>query len=197
MARARVTLSRAAMALLFLAAAAGPVRAADPPDTRAFWLEIDLGAARVHHNGHDPLEGVAPNQQPMPAGDDGAGYFRFSLGNMVNSHLALGVEVGGWVIRAGGSGGYGVSAVPALVTARVYPFKQSSFHVRLAGGVVAWREDTPHGYNATGVGCEVGVGYDLRVFGPNHLTPFILYSMARPGSIRMHTVTVGAGYGLW
>jgi hypothetical protein len=63
--------------------------------------------------------------------------------------------------------------------------------------VVAWREDTPHGYNATGVGCEVGLGYDLRAFGPNHLTPFILYSMARPGSIRMHTVTVGAGYGLW
>jgi hypothetical protein len=195
---ARGALSLAAALMLVLVTAA-PSRGQNPnpPIPGGGLFEFDLGASFMRHGGHPPIEGVVAAQQPLPAGQDTWTSFKISALVMANRHLALGLEVGGWVLRAGGSNEYGVSAVPAFVTARIYPFRTVPLHLRVSGGFVAWREDGPHGYNETGLGYEAGIGYDVRIHGHSHLTPFVLYAAARPGDISMHTVTVGVGFARW
>jgi hypothetical protein len=189
--RERQTLRVFVAAFIFLFVAAAPSWAADPVGPRTWWTEIGLGAVKVRQSG-PLLEG-----QPPATADDVGGFLKFGFGHMVDAHLGLGLELGVGFLRAGGSGENAIELFSALVTARVYPFEKSPFHLRLAGGAVGRDDNNPSGPEGTSLGWEAGIGYDLRLTTNGHLTPYVLYQAGRPGGIETHTILFGASYGRW
>lgn len=195
MSRFSVGTARTLEALRFLAAvfvllavAAGPSRAADPPEPRTWWIDLGVGAVDIHHSG--PSAGAS-------AANEAGGFFTLGFGHTVNGHLGLGLEIGASFLRSGGSGENGIVIIPALVTARVYPRERSPFHFRLGGGGVSWQDNNPAGTRAKGLAWEAGIGYDVRLTTYGYLTPFVLYQEGRPGSTTMRALLVGAAYGRW
>ena len=182
---------RVASALAFLGLAAVPSWAADPVEPRTWWIEIGGGAAKVHQFGV-----LTPDSAPATA-DDVGGFFELGFGHMVNDHLGVGLEVGMSSIRAGGSGENAIQFFSGLVTGRIYPLERSPFHIRLAGGSVVRSDRYTPGQTPQHLGWEAGIGYDLKLRGYNHLTPFVVYQSGRPGGVTTRTVLVGAAYGRW
>ncbi len=179
----------AAVVLLFVAA--GTCRAADPVEPRTWWVELDGGAASVHQAGQ-----LFSAEAPAVA-DDVGGFFRLGFGHMAGDHLGLGLEFGVIFLGTGGAGENAVLPFQGFVTGRIYPRKHSPFHIRLAGGAFGREAINPAMTSATGLGGEVGVGYDVKLRGYNHLTPYVLYQVGRPGAVRTRAVLVGAAYARW
>jgi hypothetical protein len=115
---------------------------------------------------------------------------------VVTPQLLLGVEASGWLLETANLAdpARGSAISPVFVTARLYPSKMSSFHVRLGGGFINAWDNAPAGTDHWGAGWEAGVGYDVRVGGRHHITPFLLYSRGRAGDLDVSAVTFGAGY---
>ena len=178
----------AVLALLLIAA--GPSRASQPAEPRTWWIELAGGVVQVQQSG--PL---VPDSPPITANDTG-GFFKIGFGNMVNDQFALGLEVSASFLRSGGSREDAITLLGGFVTGRVYPVKSSPFHLRLAGGTIV-RSDRYTDQTSQHVAWEAGVGYDLRLRGYNHLTPFVAYQSAGPGGVATHSVMAGAAYGRW
>jgi hypothetical protein len=113
--------------------------------------------------------------------------------------LMLGVEVGGWEIRTTSPAdpSRGATVHPLFLTARIYPLSGLPFNVRLgAGFIIAEGYAQYTSADFTGIGWEAGVGYDLRLRGHHHLTPFVLYCSGHVGTMgaNLNILTIGAGY---
>jgi hypothetical protein len=86
----------------------------------------------------------------------------------------------------------GAAISPLFVTARIYPSKMSTFHLRVGGGFVnAW--SNPAGTSSWGSGAEAGVGYDVRVRRRLYITPFAMFFGGKAGEVDLRAITVGAG----
>ena len=171
--------------------AAGP---GDPPGR--WWFGVDLGAGQLQRS----APGFAESKVRFYASIEG--------GVAVTRQLLFGVEGSGWLLEPSQYGTScalwleppgcwdpttGAAISPLFVTARIYPSKMSTFHFRVGGGLVnAW--NNPTGTSNWGTGWEAGVGYDVRLQGRHHLTPFVLYSHGRAADLDISAVTFGAGY---
>jgi hypothetical protein len=174
-----------AVALLLLAAA--PSLADDRAPSTGGWFEVDFGAGQL--------------QRSMPGFSDSAPRFFFNVAGGVATPrlLMLGVEVGGWEIRTTSPGdpSRGATVHPLFLTVRIYPLSGLPFNVRLgAGFIIAEGYAQYTSADFTGLGWEAGVGYDVRIRGHHHITPFILYhgGQVSATAVNVRAVTVGAGY---
>ena len=171
-------------ALLFILISAHPAWAAGPGDPPGrWWFGVDLGAGQLQRS----VPGVSESKLRFYASIEG--------GVAVTPQLLFGVETGGWLLQASDywDPTQGAAISPLFVTARIYPSKMSTFHLRIGGGLVnAW--SNPTDTSNWGTGWEAGVGYDVRLGGRHHITPFVLYSGGRVGELDIRAVTVGAGY---
>ncbi len=173
----------AMVGLLFVAArpawAAGP---GDPPGR--WWFGFDLGTGDLRRS----APGASESKLRF--------YANFEGGVVVTPQLLVGVEAGGWLIQPSDwwDPTRGAAISPMFVTARIYPSKMSTFHVRLGGGLIdAWDNALPDS-DQIGAGWEAGLGYDVRIGGRHHITPFVIYSRGRAGGLDISAVTFGAGY---
>ena len=159
--------------------------AADPTAPGRMWAAIDVGRA--------PMPATAPGLSESGT----AWLFDVSIGIAVSPKVLLGAEKGSWMIASSWpSATRGAGIETLFVTARVYPLKNSALHVRLGGGLMlGWDESAP-GSNAERLGWEAGVGYDLRLGGHHHLTPFVLFCSGHVGTMgaNLNILTIGAGY---
>jgi hypothetical protein len=178
--RAATWLTAAGFILLIAPAA----QAAGPAETGRFWAAFDLGKARL------------PAAAPSLSQDETHFFFDVSLGLAVSPHVLLGAEVGAWIIESNWGQNRGAGIDTVFVTARVYPLKKSPLHVRLGGGLILGWDKTPPGSNVERLGWEVGVGYDVKLFGRHHLTPFVTYCNAHVGrsGANLDVLTFGAGW---
>lgn len=161
------------------ASAAGP---GDPPGR--LWFGADLGAGQLQRS--EP--GVSETKVRFYASIEG--------GFAVTPQLLVGVEASGWLIEPGDlydpTKGRAIS--PVFVVTRIYPSKFSTIHIRLGGGYLSAWDNSPDGVCRSGTGWEAGVGYDVRLGGRHHLTPFVLYTGGRMDDLDVRAITVGAGY---
>ncbi len=172
-------------ALLFLLVAARPAWAAGPGDPPGrWWFGVDLGAGQLQRS----VPGLSESKVRFYASIEG--------GVAVTPQLLLGVETGGWLIEPSDlwDPTRGAAISPLFVTARIYPSKMSTIHIRLGGGFINAWENAPTGTDRWGTGWEAGVGYDVRLGGRHHVTPFVIYSRGRAGELDISAVTFGAGY---
>lgn len=161
------------------ASAAGP---GDPPGR--WWVGLDLGAGQLRRS--------------LPEVSESKPRFYFSLegGVTVTPQLLVGLEVGGWLLQAENPDDptRGAAISPLFVTARIYPSKMSTFHIRLGGGSINAWNNAVDAVDQWGTGWEAGFGYDVQIRGRHHITPFVLYSRGSVGQLDISAVTVGAGY---
>ena len=161
------------------ASAAGP---GDPPGL--FWFGCDLGAGQLNRSTAD----VSESKLRFYLGLEG--------GFAVTPQLLVGIQASGWLIEPGDywdpTKGRAIS--PIFVTARIYPSKFSTFHIRLGGGAMNAWDNAVGGFDRWGSGWEVGAGYDLNRGGRHHFTPFALYTQGRIDDLDLHALTFGVGY---
>ncbi len=161
------------------ASAAGP---GDPPGL--FWFGCDLGAGQLTRSVADASESKLRF------------YFSLEGGFTVTPQLLIGVEASGWLLQAGDywdpTKGRAIS--PIFVTARIYPSKFSTFHLRLGGGLMNAWDNAIDGSDRWGTGWEAGAGYDVVLGGRHHVTPFVLYTQGHMDDLDVHALTFGVGY---
>jgi hypothetical protein len=181
----------APLVVLWLAAglfslAATPSRAGDQASGRG-WFEVDVGAGQLHRS--------------MPGFSDSAPRFFINVagGVALTSRVMVGVETGGWEVRTTSPSdpSRGATVHPLFLTARLYPLRSLPISVRFGMGfVIAQGYSHETSADPSGIGGEVGVGYDIKIRGHHHITPFVLFHGGQVMStdVKMLAVTVGAGY---
>lgn len=175
-------------ALLFLIMVARPAwaqRPGEPGEPVRWWAGFDAGVGGLRQTVPGLFDDTTPR---FFMGLDG--------GVAVTPQLLIGAEVGGWLLRAGELYNYdsGAGVMQVFATARIYPSKMSTFHIRVGGGAVNNWDATPaRTLSSWGTGWEVGAGYDVKVRRRLYLTPFVVYCSSRVDGIDQSAVTGGLG----
>jgi hypothetical protein len=186
---------------LFLILAVGLLAAssgAEPVRRKGFFWGGGLGGGWLdrsfsHTNGVDDAEARF--------------YMEFFGGYAFNPHIAVGLEIGGWLIepssetyvwnpywppdneRSEDPTGEGLMQVLAFT--RLYPWSGQGLFIKLGGGYLErWIETSGGTYNEEGWSAVAGLGWDLHVSGNWSLTPTISYSLGEAGSQTHQAVTL-------
>jgi len=147
--------------------------------------------------------------------DDSAGrfYMEFFGGYAFNPHLAVGMEIGGWLIepdsdtytwnpywppdneRSEEPTGEGLSQI--LVFTRIYPHREKGLFIKLGGGYMDhWLKTTRGQYNEEGWTTVAGLGWDIHVSGKWSVTPAINYSYGVAGTQTHQAITASFAF-MW
>ncbi len=140
-------------------------------------------------------------------------YMEFFGGYAINPNVAIGLEIGGWLIspdsdtyvwnpywppdneRAEEPAGEGLSQILAFT--RVYPYHDRGLFLKLGGGYMDHWWKTSHGYyDEQGWTAVAGVGWDIHLSGNWSLTPALSYSHGVAGSQTHQALTASIGF-LW
>ena len=147
--------------------------------------------------------------------DDAAGrfYMEFFGGYAINPHVAIGMEIGGWLIEPDSDTytrnpywpldnqssddpeGEGLSQI--LVFARLYPYEDRGLFVKLGGGYMDhWLKTSEQYFSEDGWTSVAGVGWDILLSGNWSFTPALSYSYGRAGTQTHQAVTASIGF-MW
>ena len=141
-------------------------------------------------------------------GVDGAArfYMEFFGGYAINPHIAVGMEIGGWLIepdsdtytwnpywspdneRSEEPEGEGLSQL--LVFTRIYPYREKGLFIKLGGGYMDhWLKTSGGRYNEEGWTTVAGVGWDIHASGNWSITPALNYSYGVAGTQTHQAIT--------
>jgi hypothetical protein len=165
--------------LLFLINSTG--WSAPQPARRGFWASLQLGYGSVQRTA---------DQEPRDQQDTFA--MSYILGGTVTSYLRLGLELNGWLLEPydvwDPAKGVGISQT--FVIMQVYPGRSSGIFLKAGGGRSTFSDSHPTGFNSSGWGATVGLGYDLPLPKNILLTAVINYSNGGLGSVHNQILNV-------
>lgn len=163
-----------------------PLASADDIQIRnGFWGGIDTGAGLV---------GLSYDQAEDE--DDVFWYLGFKGGYALNPHFLIGIELGGWLLKASDMNdpdeGKGISQ--AFLITQLYPRDESNFFLKAgAGHVSIWSNRPDDKRRRQGLGVSVGAGYDFWLNETVTLSPFANFSYGDAGPWNYTAITFGLG----
>ena len=161
-----------------------------------WWLGVDAGAGAIH------LE--------LPEGkvSENKFYLGIRAEYVLSSEFLLGIEASGWLIQPGEieyntnpppsnfeSQVEGEGLAPVLLTARYYPWGDSSWYLKAGAGYVShWQTTQGVTERESGSGAMLGGGYDFIINENWDLTAFISYSTGSAGDEDYDAITLALGF---
>lgn len=161
-----------------------------------WWLGADAGAGAIH------LE--------LPEGTISENKFYLGVRGeyVLSSKFLLGIEASGWLIQPGeieyntnpppnnferqieGEG-----LAPILLTARYYPWNESSWYLKAGAGYVShWKTHLGVTERESGAGVMLGGGYDFVINQSWDITAFVSYSTGSAGAEDYDAITLALGF---
>lgn len=147
--------------------------------------------------------------------DDAEGrlFMEFYGGVVLNPHVAIGLEIGGWLIepdsntyiwnpywppdneRAEEATGEGLMQIIAFT--RIYPYEGQGLFIKLGGGFLEhWLETDYQSLRQTGWTTVAGIGWDIPLAKNWSLTPSLHYSYGMAGDQTHQALTASFGF-MW
>jgi len=126
----------------------------------------------------------------------------------LNPKFLLGIEASGWIIQPGEveyntnpppmnfeSQIEGEGLAPILLTARYYPWDDSSWYLKAGAGYVShWQTHLGVTERESGAGVMLGGGYDFVINQSWDITAFISYSTGSAGDEDYDAITLAVGF---
>jgi outer membrane protein W len=161
-----------------------------------WWLGLDAGAGAIH------LE--------LPEGkvSENKFYLGFRAEYVLSPGFLLGIEASGWLIQPGEieyntnpppfnyeSQIEGEGLAPVLLTARYYPWDDSSWYLKAGAGYVShWQTNQGVTDRESGAGAMFGGGYDFVINQSWDINAFISYSTGSAGDEDYDAITLALGF---
>ena len=161
-----------------------------------WWLGLDAGAGAIHLD--------------MPEGEvsENKFYLGVRAEYVLSPEFLLGIEASGWLIQPGEieyntnpppnnfeSQIEGEGLAPVLLTARYYPWDDSSWYLKAGAGYVShWQTHQGVTERKSGSGVMLGGGYDYYINQNWDVTAFISYSTGSAGDEDYDAITLALGF---
>ena len=176
----RVALALGALALI---ATAAPLSAQKAQERQGFNISFGIGggSAGLSCDGCDGLDRESSTAMYL------------NIGGTVRPNLVVGGEISGWTKSEDGADGT-ISSL--LATAHYYPIAQQGLYVGAGLGMTRLSFDDGTGeMTNTGLGFQLGAGYDIRVARNFSLTPYAQWVKGMKAEVEVDGTSTGTKVG--